>query len=136
MVYRRTAARTRASFRSGLEEKTAQFLNSLGIPFTYEKLKLAYTRPQTTHVYTPDFQLPNGLIIETKGLFDTADRQKMKLIKAQHPGLDIRFVFSNAFAKIAKKSPTTYAKWAETNGFPWAHKEIPKAWLSEAQAPQ
>jgi hypothetical protein len=71
------------------------------------------------------------MIIETKGLFSTEDRKKMKLVKAQHPTLDIRLVFSNARAKIAKGSPTTYAKWAETNGFKWAHRVIPQDWLKE-----
>lgn len=122
------------SFRSGLEEKIALVLTNLGVPYEYEKLKLRYVVPEKAHTYTPDFVLPNGIIIETKGLFDTADRQKMKLVKAQHPALDIRLLFSNANARIAKKSPTTYSKWCDTNGFPWAHKEIPPSWLAEARA--
>lgn len=134
MAYRRTAQRTRASFRSGLEDKIALQLTRAGVAFLYEKLKLTYVVPTKAHVYTPDFELPNGIIVETKGLFDTADRQKMKLVKAQHPELDIRFVFSNANARITKKSPTTYAKWADTNGFPWANKEVPHEWLEEARA--
>lgn len=40
-------------------------------------------------------------------------------------------MFSNAKARIAKKSPTTYAMWAEKNGFKWADKVIPKDWLTE-----
>lgn len=75
--------------------------------------------------------LPNGIIIETKGLFQTDDRKKHRLIKAQYPDLDIRFIFSNANAKIAKKSKTTYAKWAEDCGFKWAHRDLPQAWLTE-----
>lgn len=69
--------------------------------------------------------------METKGLFQTADRQKMKRIREIYPDLDIRFVFSNANAKIAKKSKTTYAMWAEANGFKWAHRDIPVEWLEE-----
>lgn len=75
--------------------------------------------------------LKNGVIVETKGLFQTSDRQKMKRIKEMYPELDIRFVFSNAQARIAKKSKTTYAMWAEANGFKWAHRDIPLAWLNE-----
>lgn len=75
--------------------------------------------------------LPNGIILETKGLFQTDDRKKMKLIKAAYPDLDIRLIFSNANAKIAKQSKTTYAKWAEDAGFKCAHRDCPKEWLSE-----
>lgn len=122
-----------AAFRSGLEETAAAQIKAAGLDYEYEKFKLVYLVPAKEHKYTPDFRLPNGVIIETKGLFTTEDRQKMKLVKAQHPDLDIRMVFSNANARIAPKSPTTYAKWCETNGFPWAHNTIPIAWLSEAQ---
>lgn len=86
--------------------------------------------PESNHKYRPDFPLDNGIIIETKGLFTTEDRKKMKLVKEQHPHLDIRLVFSNAMARIAKKSKTTYAKWAEDNGFLWAHRAIPPGWLT------
>lgn len=53
------------------------------------------------------------------------------MVRGQHPDLDIRFVFSNANARIAKNSGTTYAMWAEKLGFKWAHREIPAAWLTE-----
>lgn len=55
----------------------------------------------------------------------------MRLVKDQHPDLDIRFIFSNANARIAKKSPTTYSKWATDQGFKWAHKDLPEEWLKE-----
>lgn len=119
------------AYRSGLEEKIAKQLEDAGVIAKFESFKLAYHVPSTAHTYTPDFALPNGIILETKGLFQTDDRKKMKLIKEQHPGLDIRFIFSNANAKIAKQSKTTYAKWAETNGFKWAHRDCPREWLTE-----
>lgn len=118
-------------FRSGLEEKVAEQLNKLGVEYTYEQLRLRYMKPASTHTYTPDFQLPNGIIIETKGRFLLADRQKHILLKKQHPELDIRFVFSNSRTKISKTSSTTYAKWCEKEGFKYADKEIPKEWLTE-----
>ena len=97
----------------------------------FEEEKLRYVRPASNHTYTPDFVLDNGIIIETKGLFSTEDRQKHILVKAQHPDRDIRLVFSNAHAKIAKGSKTTYAMWADHNGIPWAHRTIPPDWLAE-----
>lgn len=118
-------------FRSGLEEKIAGTLTSKGVGFTYEELTIPYVAPAKPHKYTPDFVLDNGIIIESKGRFETADRQKHLLVKAQHPHLDIRFVFSSSKAKINKRSTTTYANWCEKNGFLYADKEIPEAWLKE-----
>jgi hypothetical protein len=118
-------------YRSGLEETTADYLNSLGVSYTYEELVIAYTEPEKNRKYTPDFQLSNGIIIETKGRFLTADRQKHLLIKQQYPKLDIRFVFSNSKAKLSKISKTTYAMWCEKNGFMFADKVIPLAWTKE-----
>lgn len=108
-------------------------MKAKGINAKYEPFKLPYNIPSSDHTYTPDFVLlPSQIIIETKGIFDTADRKKMRLIKQQHPKLDIRLVFSNASARIAKKSKTTYAQWAETNGYKWAHRHVPEEWVKEA----
>lgn len=118
-------------FRSGLEESIAEHLTIKRVEFTYEEKTITYTKPSRVSKYTPDFVLKNGIIIESKGRFVTADRQKMILVKAQHPDLDIRFVFSNSRTKISKRSKTTYGDWAEKNGFPYADKLIPDEWLKE-----
>lgn len=119
-------------FRSGLEEKIAADLTSKEVRFTYEELTIPYVKPAKPSKYTPDFDLlKNGIIVESKGRFLTEDRAKHLLVKAQHPDLDIRFVFSNSKAKINKRSPTTYAMWCEKNGFAYADKSVPEAWLKE-----
>ena len=118
-------------YRSGLEEKVSKQLEDLGIPYEYEKLKITY-EVHENRTYTPDFKiLANGIIVETKGRFVTADRKKHLLIKKQHPEIDIRFVFSNSNAKLQKKSPTSYADWCDKNGFLYADKLIPQEWLDE-----
>lgn len=127
-VTKRQAARLKG-YRSGLEEFIDTTLKSVGVDGEYEKHKIAYTKPATQHRYTPDFKLPNGIFIETKGRFVTADRKKHLLIKQQHPDLDIRFVFQNANNKLSKKSKTTYADWCIKHGFLFAEKEIPDEWL-------
>lgn len=118
-------------YRSGLEDQLADWLRSKGQDFTYETFKIPFKQPETARSYTPDFALPNGIIVETKGMFQTADRQKHKWIKAQHPHLDIRFVFSNSRAKLSKGSPTSYGMWCEQYGFLYADKLIPQEWLDE-----
>jgi hypothetical protein len=118
-------------YRSGLEEKVSKQLEDLGVDYEYEKLKITY-EVHENRTYTPDFKiLANGIIIETKGRFVTADRKKHLLIKKQHPEIDIRFVFSNSNAKLQKKSPTSYADWCDKNGFLYADKLIPQEWLDE-----
>jgi len=129
-VTKRQAARIKG-YRSGLEEDIDNSLKAVGIDGQYEQNKIAYTKPATHHKYTPDFRLPNGIFVETKGRFVTADRKKHLLIKEQHPDLDIRFLFQNANNRISKKSKTTYADWCNKYGFLYAEKEIPKEWLSQ-----
>ena len=118
-------------YRSGLESEIAASLLSKGIDPQYETLKIKYLKPSRNSTYTPDFVLPNGIIVETKGRFVTADRQKHLLIKDQHPHLDIRFVFTNPNARISKTSKTTYAMWCDKHGFLYAKGSIPDEWLSE-----
>lgn len=115
--------------RSGLEDKICQDLITRGVKYEYEKLKLKYIRPSKEHTYTPDIELANGIILEIKGRFTAEDRQKMQLVKAQHPNLDIRFVFSNSKTKISKASKTSYADWCIKNGFPFADKLVPEEWI-------
>ncbi|MGR2681488.1 hypothetical protein [Chromobacterium haemolyticum] len=121
------------SYRSGLEEDIAATLASKGVSADYERYYLPYLVPASDHKYTPDFVLDNGIIIESKGLFDTEDRKKHVLIKKQYPDIDIRFVFSNPNSKLYKGSPTTYAKWCEKEGFLYSKKTIPIEWLMEAK---
>ncbi|BAQ94082.1 endonuclease [uncultured phage_MedDCM-OCT-S28-C10] len=128
------AKRQTTLFRSGLEERLADQLTSLGVSYEYETLVVKYVKPEKTHRYTPDFILSNGIIIEGKGRFLTKDRQKHILVKQQNPDLDIRFVFSNPNQRISKISKTTYAKWCTTNGFLYAKQTIPNEWIKERRA--
>ena len=120
-------------FRSGLEEALAAQLNAAGVTFTYESFKIPFTEPAKKRTYTPDFQLPNGIVVETKGRFLTADRQKHLMVQAQHPEYDIRFVFSSSKQKISKRSPTSYADWCLKYGFKYADKTVPAAWIKESK---
>lgn len=118
-------------FKSGLEENISQQIEGKGIVVQYESEKIPYIVPASQHTYNPDFRLPNGIIVETKGRFVAADRKKHQLVKEQHPNLDIRFVFSNSKNKISKNSKTTYGMWCEKNGYKYADKEIPEEWFRE-----
>lgn len=118
-------------FRSGLELRINEELQEKGIDGEYEKNVIQYVIPESNHKYKPDFRLPNGIFVETKGRFLADDRKKHLLIKEQHPELDIRFLFQNSKAKISKASKTTYASWCEKYGFKYADKNIPESWIQE-----
>lgn len=121
------------AFRSGLEDKVSKQLESKGVSFDYERWRIPYVIPASNHTYCPDFLLPNGIFIETKGLWDSDDRKKHLLIRKQHPELDIRLVFTSSRAKLYKGSPTSYAEFCEKHGIQFADKLIPVEWLKEAK---
>jgi hypothetical protein len=117
-------------YRSGLERVVAEFLKQNKKNFRYEDLKIEW-KDLRYRTYTPDFILDNGIIVETKGIFDNEDRRKHLAVREQHPELDIRLVFSNAKAKLYKGSKTTYAMWCYKNEFLYSHRVIPPDWLEE-----
>ena len=118
-------------FRSGLEERVSEQLAFLNILDCYEIKKIPFVQPAKNRNYTPDFWLPNGIVVETKGVFTVQDRQKHLLIKDQYPDLDLRFVFSNSKNKLRKGSKTTYADWCNKYGFIFADQLIPEEWINE-----
>ena len=117
-------------YRSGLEKEVAAYLRKTQKKVRYEVLKVEW-EDLRYRTYTPDFVLDNGIIIETKGIFDSDDRRKHREIQRQHPELDIRFVFSNAKAKLYKGAKSRYFNWCEQHKFQWANRVIPEDWLKE-----
>jgi len=117
-------------YRSGLEDDIAKDLSQRKVKFGYESIKVRWKLVEDK-TYTPDFILPNGVIIESKGRFVAADRKKHLKVKEQHPELDIRFVFSNSNSKLYKGAKSTYADWCTKHGFMYADKRIPDEWLKK-----
>jgi|TARA_B100001094_G_C17982605_1_gene695997 hypothetical protein len=134
MTRRKFGPRQRAiakGYRSGLEEKVGEQLKKLNVDAEYESFKIPYTVPVIHRTYTPDYLLPNGIVLELKGLFVLEDRKKHLLIKEQYPNLDIRFVFSNSRTKLRKGAKSNYGEWCEKHGFTYADKEVPNSWVKE-----
>ena len=122
-------------YRSGLELKVSQYLDTKKIVFKYEAIKIEW-EDLAYRTYTPDFVLPNNIIIEVKGRFITQDRRKHREIKRQHPHLDIRFVLENSKRKLYKGAKTTYKEWCERYGFLYYDRIIPESWLKEKKQPK
>ena len=116
-------------YRSGLEKNIAEFLKTKQKKVRYEKLKIEW-EDLRYRTYTPDFTLDNGIIIETKGVFDSEDRRKHLQVQKQHPELDIRFVFMKANGKV-QGSGMTCAQWCDKYNFLYSETYIPKQWIDE-----
>ena len=115
-------------YRSGLEKKFAKWLKSKRIQFQYESLKLKYmhsvfrglcqdcqsTKVAIPKIYTPDFTLNNGVIIELKGKFTSQMRTKMLEVIRDNPDLDIRMVFSKD-NWLTKSHKMRYSGWCKKN---------------------
>jgi hypothetical protein len=110
----------------------AAFIENTKINAKYESVTFQYEVSETCK-YTPDWTIKTKrgryIHIEFKGVLDRATRKKMKLVKKQHPSLDIRLIFEKASNKIMKGSKTTYGMWADQWGFPWSDNCLPKEWL-------
>jgi hypothetical protein len=120
----------RRGYRSGLESQVKDSLVARHCNAQYECLKIEW-EDLCYRTYTPDFLLPNGILIETKGRFTPDDRRKHLVIQKQHPDLDIRFVFTSSRSKIRKGAKTTYADWCVKHGFEYADKDVPEEWIKE-----
>jgi hypothetical protein len=114
-------------YRSGLERNVAIDLTKRGVDFLYEAERIPYV---VERKYTPDFQLPNGLYIEAKGWFRDEDCRKMRLLKAQYPEKEFRFLFQNINTKVQSKRFTN-AQWCEKYNFKYCEGRVPDAWLEE-----
>ena len=123
--------KTRPKFRSGLEERVYDEATERGRKLVFEPDEpiIRYVVPAR---YIPDFLLPNGIFVETKGWLRPRDRAKMARVKKENPELDIRFVFQRANSRIGK-SPNSlmYWQWADRYGFPWSEGTIPDSWWDE-----
>ena len=111
--------------RSTFEYNVVKSAERRGLPLEYEPkdAKLEYKLE-----YLPDIRLPNGVIVECKGYFDSSDRTKMLRVKKNNPDVDIRMLFQRD-NKIIPKSSTTYTGWCQKHGFPCAVGiDIPDGW--------
>lgn len=113
------------TYKSGLERVNAEWLEDNGVEFKYESLQLPYIK---RHVYRPDFILPNGIIVETKGKFTSQDRSKHLCVRDAHPELDIRFVFGKD-NYMTKRNVARYSDWCTKHGFKYALGRIPEEWM-------
>ncbi len=71
---------------------------------------------ERTTSYTPDFLLPNGTWIESKGRLTSANRRRLVAFKAAFPDVKLRIVFM-ADNLLYKGAKSRYGEWAKKAGF-------------------
>ena len=117
------------TFKSGLEQKAWKILKKHIPKVKYEPDVIEYIQPIKFRKYNPDFRIAKNIYIEAKGKLDLATRQKMVWFKEYNPEITIIFLFMNPDNKITKRSKTTYAMWAEKEGFMWL--DFRRDWIND-----
>lgn len=77
-----------------------------------------------------DFEIGPNSYIEVKGRLLPTERKKYLLVRQHNPEITLRFFFDKSDNKIYKGSKTTYAHWADENGFEWTDikRGLPADW--------
>lgn len=131
----------RSKFELGLAKQLKEGLKDRKETYEYEKESYEYytkvsngvcddcagTQVFQRHWYTPDFFLPNGIIIEAKGHFTASNRTTLKAVRDAHDSLDLRLVFQ-ANNRISRSSETRCSDWCERLNIKYAIKTIPEEW--------
>ncbi len=148
-MYRgKTLTMGRSTFEGTIDEQ----LKAAGVKYSYESVTVEWVRKvasgrclscghsevgQLCH-YTPDFviekrgaggDVPTTLWIEAKGYLDGPDRTKLRAIRKQYPGQDLRLVFQRDNVIKGTKAKTRYSAWAAKYGFVYAIGKVPTEWL-------
>lgn len=94
----------------------------------YEKDKIAYTVPETSRTYHPDWFIGDRRYIETKGRFTSYDRSKTLWVRKSNPEITVYLLFQDSKKTLSKKSKTTYGDWCNKHGIPWADIRDTEKW--------
>lgn len=119
-------------FRSKFEASISKYLLSKGVQFTFERLTLPFVQPSKKRKYKPDFKIEEtSVVIEAKGYLTARDREKLLLVREQHPNVNLVLLFMDSRKRLNKRSPTSYADWCTKHGIPFAdfRSGIPDNWL-------
>lgn len=124
------------AYKSKFEKTVGGLLGRKRIPFNYEDTKFKFVQPAKNRTYKPDFHIEaTDIYIETKGKLTHDDRTKLVWVREQNPSLKLVILFMKSNNPIRKGSKTTYADWADDNGFDWADiaQGIPDRWLKQKE---
>ena len=123
-------------YRNNYEKEFGDDLVKRKIEFSYEQVKLVYTK-----TYLVDFIIVTKsgkeIYIETKGAFRHGDTTKYRSVHRDNPDIDLRFIFfvdkyqRSAVNKKIPHTKITHGEWCDRNKFKYAVDTVPQEWLEE-----
>jgi len=132
--------------RTKLQQDIYDALTKARIPFYYretaqrgEEVALLVDLPDRSRAnrFYPTFIVTcddgTRVVLQQKGRFVTADRQKLRLLKQQHPTVEFRMIFSNSAQRISSTSATKYSDWCERFGIAYCDGKPSQEWIEELQ---
>lgn len=134
----------RGQFRSKFEWLIALDLYERKRTWEYEAVVLDYEQKvykgvcadcgssevKSARKYTPDWLLPNGILVESKGNFTPKNRTLMLDVIEANPDRDIRMLFQ-ADNFMTRKKVGRYSDWCNKKGIKYAIGRIPDEWFEE-----
>jgi hypothetical protein len=124
-------------YRSRFESEVAADLARRMVDFEYEGERVYYCIPAT---YITDFTIPEEesitgkpIYVEVKGWLKPQDKRKMLAVRAENPGMDIRFLLQKGYLKRST-GLTKEARWCNAQGFAWAEGTVPDSWLKPRES--
>ena len=129
-ITKRTARKeaTQNGFRSNFEFNFFKRIGALKLKAQYEIDKLLFIQPEKRRNYIPDWKIKPYTYIETKGLFSSADRQKILTVIKCNPEVKLYMLFQNSKVTLNKKSKTTYSNWCDKFGIEWSDIKDESKW--------
>ena len=116
-------------YRSGFEESFAFELKRRRLKAEYEADRIPFVTSPQKRSYTPDWKIRDGVYIETKGRFSSADRKKALWVRECNHNITVYFLFQRGHNTLSKQSKTTYLDWCKKNGFEAADYKDYKTWM-------
>ena len=129
-------------FKSRLEYNIAMSLWRRGIEFEYERESWEYHADVykglcahcgghdivSVRKYTPDFFLPNGIVVETKGRLDSSTRTQLLAVMESNPDKELVLVFARD-NWMTKAHKNRYSDWCLKHKIDFHVGDIPDEWL-------
>lgn len=129
-------------FRSRFEYNIAMTLWNKGIKFEYERESWEYhadvyqgmcadcggNKVISMRKYTPDFFLPNGLVVEAKGRLDPPTRTQLLAVMESNPDKELVLLFAKD-NWMTKAHKNRYSDWCEKHNIDYSIGSIPDEWL-------
>lgn len=95
--------------RSSWEANVARVFRKIGIPYEYEREAFDLSGL----CYTPDFFLPNNVIVEVKGFWNDESRKKVSTFSKLHPEYSLLPLDSDMYESLRLKYAPLIPEWED-----------------------